>query len=502
MKDMASIKNERVRKFILDAGCSSDLAMKIDLVDTLERTGVAYHYGQEIEELLHGMHSEENVFGDNLCVTAMRFYLLRKHGYNISPDVFLKFKDDQGNFPSNDVNSLLALYNAAYLRIRGEEMLDDVVTFTKNRLQSMVEHLEPWLAEEVLCTLETPHFRRVERVETRRYIAVYEKKATRDEDILEFAKFDFNILQTLYCEELKALTIWWKDLKSQENPQFARDRIVEVHFWILGVLYEPQYSYSRIMLTKLVLFMSLLGDLYDNYSTTEESNIFTAAMHRWDAHVVEQLPAYLKALYINILKTTNDIEEVLKCQENKNAEFVKKLMIDVVKCYHAEVNWRDEHYVATTVEVHLQLSMASSACMHIISLVFISLGDVTTKDNLEWAFFYPKFIRGVCIVGRIGNDMVSHEREQGSDHMVSTVQTCTIEHGITVVEANEKLKVIIEEACMDIVHERLLKKHSMVLLEKATNLARTMDCMYKREDAYTLSFSLKKTLTSLYVNFI
>ncbi|KAM3230661.1 hypothetical protein ACQJBY_061064 [Aegilops geniculata] len=140
--------------------------------------------------------------------------------------------------------------------------------------------------------------------------------------------------------------------------------------------------------------------------------------------------------------------------------------------------------------------------MHIISLVFISLGDVTTKDNLEWAFSYPKFIRGVCIVGRIGNDMVSYEREQGSNHMVSTVQTCTTEHGITVVEANEKLKVIIEEAWMDIVHERLLKKHSMVLLEKATNLARTMDFMYKREDAYTLSFSLKKTLTSLYVKFI
>ncbi|XBH57856.1 hypothetical protein VPH35_079390 [Triticum aestivum] len=410
MKDMASIKKERVRKIILDAGSSSDLAMKIELVDTLERTGVAYHYGQEIEELLHGMHSEENVFGDNLCVTAMRFYLLRKHGYNISPDVFLKFKDDQGNFASNDVNSLLALYNATYLRIRGEEMLDDAVTFTKNRLQSMVEHLEPRLAEEVLCTLETPHFKRVERVETRRYIAVYEKKATRDEDILEFAKFDFNILQTLYCEELKALTI-----------------------------------------------------------TTEESNIFTAAMQRWDAHVVEQLP------------TTNDIEEVLKCQENKNAEFVKKLMIDVVKCYHAEVNWRDEHYVPTTVEEHLQLSMASSACMHIISLVFISLGDVTTKDNLEWAFSYPKIY---VLLGALV--MAWFRREQGSNHMVSTVQTCTIEHG-----------------SMDGHSPRTPpQKNSMVLLEKATNLARTMDFMYKREDAYTLSFSLKKTLTSLYVNFI
>ncbi|XBI98107.1 hypothetical protein VPH35_018368 [Triticum aestivum] len=414
----------------------------------------------------------------------------------------LLFRDDRGNFASNDVNSLLALYNAAYLRTRGEEVLDDAIIFTKSRLQCMLELLEPWLAEEVRCTLETPSFRRVERVETRRYIPVYEKKSTGDEDILEFAKFDFNILQTLYCEELKALTIWWKGFKSQMDIKFARDRMVELHFWILGVVYEPQYSYSRVMLTKLLIFVSLFDDFYDNYSTTEESNIFTAAMERWGEQAAENLPANLKALYINILNTTNDIEEELKHQKNKNAELVKDFVIHVAKCYHAEVKWRDEHYVPTSVEEHLQISVRSSACMQIISFVFIFMGDVTTREVLEWALTYPKIIRSVCIVGRIGNDMVSHEREQISQHVISTVQTCTKEHEITVAEANEKLKVIIEEAWMDIVRECLHKKQPMVLLEKATDLARTMDFMYKREDAFTLPSSLKETLTSLYVNYI
>lgn len=81
----------------------------------------------------------------------------------------------------------------------------------------------------------------------------------------------------------------------------------------------------------------------------------------------------------------------------------------MAKCYHAEVKWRDEHYVPTSVEEHLQISVRSSACMQIISFVFISLGDVTTREVLEWALTYPKIIRSVCIVGRIGNDMVSHE---------------------------------------------------------------------------------------------
>uniref|UniRef100_A0A8I6W9G9 Terpene synthase N-terminal domain-containing protein n=1 Tax=Hordeum vulgare subsp. vulgare TaxID=112509 RepID=A0A8I6W9G9_HORVV len=206
MTEMAGIKKERVRKSILAAGFSSDLPMRMELIDTLQRTGVAYHFGKEIQELLRGMHGDNQGSSDDLHTTAVRFYLLRTHGYHVSPDVFMKFRDDRGNFVSNDADSLLALYNASYLRTRGEEVLDDAIIFTNSRLHCMLEHLEPQLAEEVRCALETPIFRRVERVETRLYIPVYEKKATRDEDILELAKLDFNILQTIYCKELKTLT--------------------------------------------------------------------------------------------------------------------------------------------------------------------------------------------------------------------------------------------------------------------------------------------------------
>ena len=119
----------------------------------------------------------------------------------------MKFKDDRGNFASNDVKCLLALYDAANLRTRGEEILNSAVVFTRSRLQSMMKTLDDLeLAAEVEYTLETPSYRRVERVEARRYISLYEKKVTRNDTILEFAKLDYNILQALYCEELKALT--------------------------------------------------------------------------------------------------------------------------------------------------------------------------------------------------------------------------------------------------------------------------------------------------------
>ncbi|CAO2205705.1 unnamed protein product [Urochloa humidicola] len=502
MKEKAR-EMEEVRRILLAAATTPDNLVKtLDLVDALQRLGVDYQYKKEIDQLLRSIYDDKDGGSDDLYATSLRFYLLRKHGFAVSSDVFLKFRDEQGNITSDDVNCLLTLYDAAHLRTHGEEILDSIITFNKSRLQSLMKtDLEPDLKEEVRFTLETTRFRRVERVEARRYISVYEKKDRRNQAILEFAKLDYNILQVLYCEELKELTIWWKDFKSGTDLRFARDRLVEMHFWMMGVVYEPYYSYSRIMLTKLIIFVSLFDDLYDNYISTEESHIFTTAMERWDENAAE-FPAYLKALYKNILHTTDQIMEELKLQNNKHAELVKKLVIDIAKCYHAEVKWRDENYVPSNVDEHLQISVCSSACMHITSLAFISLGGVTTKEALEWAFTYPKIIRDVCIIGRIGNDIMSHEREQASEHVASTVQTCIKQYGVTVEEANKKLREIIEKAWMDIVHECLDQKHPMELLGKTVDLGRTMDFMYKHEDVYTLSFSLKDTIASMYVNFV
>jgi len=50
---------------------------------------------------------------------------------------------------------------------------------------------------------------------------------------------------------------------------------------------------------------------------------------RWvEQTSTEQLPAYLKALFINILNTTNKIEEELKLMKNKHADLIKRLVMN------------------------------------------------------------------------------------------------------------------------------------------------------------------------------
>jgi hypothetical protein len=123
--------------------------------------------------------------------------------------VFLKFRDEQGNISSDNVGTLTMLYDAAHVRVHGEDILDNIIDFNQKRLKSLMTaaNSEPSLLEEVRVTLETTRFRRVERVEARRFISVYEKKAARDDTILEFAKVDYNIVQVVYSNELKELTM-------------------------------------------------------------------------------------------------------------------------------------------------------------------------------------------------------------------------------------------------------------------------------------------------------
>lgn len=92
------------------------------------------------------------------------------------------------------------------------------------------------------------------------------------------------------------------------------------------------------------------------------------------------------------------------------------------------------------------------------------------------------------------------KREQASsDHVASTVQTCMKQYNVTIKEANEKLRAVIEEAWMDIVQDSLEQERPRALLDIAINVARVADFMYKREDAYTLSFVIKDIIASMYI---
>lgn len=83
MKERAHIKEEEARRIILEIVASSNLTQKLELVDTLQRIGVGYHYKEEIDDLLSSIYNDKDGGSNDLYITTLRFYLLRKHGYAV-----------------------------------------------------------------------------------------------------------------------------------------------------------------------------------------------------------------------------------------------------------------------------------------------------------------------------------------------------------------------------------------------------------------------------------
>jgi (-)-alpha-terpineol synthase len=61
---------------------------------------------------------------------------------------------------------------------------------------------------------------------------------------------------------------------------FARDRLMENFFWTVGVIFQPQFGYSRRMSTKVNALITTIDDVYDVYGTLDELELFTNAVER------------------------------------------------------------------------------------------------------------------------------------------------------------------------------------------------------------------------------
>ena len=62
----------------------------------------------------------------------------------------MRFKYENGSFKkcliNNDVEGLQGWYEAAHLRVQGEEILDEALAFTTTHLKVLVQHLNYPLA--------------------------------------------------------------------------------------------------------------------------------------------------------------------------------------------------------------------------------------------------------------------------------------------------------------------------------------------------------------------
>ncbi|XP_077252950.1 putative terpene synthase 2 [Tasmannia lanceolata] len=469
---------EEVKRMLSSAKGSQQ---EIDLINLLQCLGLSYHFEKEINDALHQIfESHTYAADDDLYVVALRFRLLTQHGFNASPDVFNKFRDEQGNLNValiSDMRGLLSLYEAAYLGTQGEHILDEAITFTREQLKSAITNLDSIrLALQVEHALKMPLWKSIPRLEHRYYISIYQQEKGQNDLLLELAKLDFNLLQSLHQKEIKDLTKWWKDMDFIGNMPFAKDRLVELYFsWVKSVYYELRYSRSRMWNAKIISMISVIDDFYDAYGTLDECRLFTNANDRWDVKTKDQIPKYMEVCYLALIDVVNEIEEELAAEGNSyRIPCLKEGIKGLISAYFTEAEWYNKGYIPLLNE-HLSLSLVSSGYPMITILRFVGMGDIATMEAFDWASRGPKVIMDASLVCRLRNDIVGNKFEQERGHVASTIQCYVKEHGASEQEVCDKFEEMIMIAWKDINQACLELPVSLTLLMRVVNLKRVME---------------------------
>ncbi|KAL6315896.1 hypothetical protein AAG906_013240 [Vitis piasezkii] len=426
-QQLEDLKEEIRRELIAAASNPSE---QLKFIDAVQRLGVAYHFEKEIEEALqntyNNYHGIDDI-NDDLYDVALRFRLLRQQGFNISCDIFKRYKDEKGRFKEsliNDPCGLLGLYEAAHLRVREEDILDEALAFTTAHLKSIVEHLAYPLAAQVTHALDRPIRKGLERLEARPFMSIYQDEASHSKALLKFAKLDFNLLQSLYKKELSNISRWWKDLDFSSKLPFARDRLVEGYFWIAISCSEPQYSYARRIQTKVVALITTVDDIFDAYGTFEELELFTEAIERWDINSIDQFPEYLKPCYQAVLDVYKEIEEMENTERSYCVHHTKDAIKSLFQANLVQAKWFHGKYIPT-IEEYMGIAM-------------VTVGVPTaTKEVFDWVQQNPKIVRAASTVMRLMDDMASHKFEQERGHNASSIECYMKQHGVSEQQASQ-----------------------------------------------------------------
>ncbi|KAB1205574.1 Myrcene synthase, chloroplastic [Morella rubra] len=175
---------------------------QLELIYILQRLGLSYHFEDKISRILEAIYItndiDEMCNRGNLYASALKFRLLRQHGYRVPQEIFNSFKNQKGTFKAcltEDIKGLLCLYEASFLLIEGKSILEEARDFATKQLEEYVEENKDGnLFAVVSHALELPLHWRMLRLEARWFIDEYRRNEDTNPILLELAELDFNMI--------------------------------------------------------------------------------------------------------------------------------------------------------------------------------------------------------------------------------------------------------------------------------------------------------------------
>ncbi|CAI0550275.1 unnamed protein product [Linum tenue] len=484
-----------------------DSLLILELIDDIQRLGLAHRFESGIKKALDNLAfiiDGCNTMSSNMSLheVALCFRLLRQNGYFVSHDVFKDLVSDKNNEAllkgcgHEDVRDMLSLYDASYLAYQGEDILDKAREHATERLNTFLMEISSSNGDEnmeelVRHSLEVPLHRRMVMLEARWYIEAYKKKEGANMALLELAKLEFNMAQSVLQGDLKVSSRWWNNLGLAKELSFSRDRLVESFFWTVGMMFEPRFSSCRKDLTQVT-----------------------------DINVMSSMPKYMKLCFLAFYNTINEMGyEALKNYGHNTIPYLTKAWAGMLKAFLKEAKWSSKECNPPTFSEYMENAWISVSGAVILVHTYCHLDDELSDDNINYSkealchlMNSNEMLRWPSIIFRLCNDLATSSEEIARGETVNDISCYMNETGVSEEHAREHMKYLIDEAWKNMNEGLLLiTKHeyspmndhvfSKSFLQSTINLARISHYTYHTGDSHGApDAGSKKRVMSLLMN--
>ncbi|KAG8385684.1 hypothetical protein BUALT_Bualt03G0070700 [Buddleja alternifolia] len=488
-------------------GSLMDPLNKLELIDDISKLALSYYFEEEISETLNEIaYMKSTHVNNDLYATAVCFRILRQYGYNVSQDAFVDLIHEEFTTSAHlDDKTKVEILECSHLAALEDDqslLLDIAKSFTTKNLSRVLnssnnddqDHIKHAIADDKII-YNCPLHWSVSWFNVKKHIQY--SNINNYSILLPLARLSFNMVQALHQNELKEIlrhallliilitTIWWRNLGLSEVLTFTRDRVVESFLWAVGVAYEPQYGSLRKWLTKAIVLVLIIDDVYDIYGSKQELEQFTTAVERWDPREIQKLPEAIKKCFSTLYDTANDIDNEIQKEKGWNSVLphIKKVWSDFCKALLVEAKWYHAGRTPSLRE-YLDNGWTSSSGPVLSIHILFGVGQHRTQtisilnNSLE-------IIRHVSLIIRLCNDKGTSKAELERGDAPSSILCYMRESNVGEEESREHIGKIVTRSWKETNGLFISSPHcQQPMIRYVINAARVANFIYQNGDGF------------------
>ncbi|CAK7350657.1 unnamed protein product [Dovyalis caffra] len=383
---------------------------------------------------------------------SLAFWLLRMHGFSVSPSTISKGTD---------------------LMFSGENELEEARSLSRKLLEKIIAMGNkdqrtvpfPSFLSVIKHELRFPWMARLDHLEHRMWMeekdstALWMGKASfhrlsslHNDKLKQLAVQNYEFRQMIYKSELEELTRWSKSW-GLSDMGFGREKTAYCYFAISASTSLPQDSETRLMVAKSAVVITVADDFYDMEGSLDDLEKITEAVRRWDA---KGLSGHSKTIFDALDNLVNELaRKHIRQRGTDITDNLRNIWIETFASWFTEAKWSRSGFIPAAEE-YLETGMTSIASHTIVLPASCFLNPSIPTHQLNPAQ-YESITKSLMVISRLLNDIQSYEKErkQGKTNFVTLHlkenPEADIEDSVAYVREilDKKKKELLEHALMD-----------------------------------------------------